>query len=247
MDAFAQVPRVLKAPAPDVLVWDFAESAITYRVRFWIDDYEWDDEARDEVRTATYYAFGRHGIEIPFHIEVGYSREWPEPDPAAKQKEREEILASVDLFSRLSEEQRQEIAAATEIRTFGRGEAIVRQEAPGESMFIVCSGTVAVVLEPGHREVATIEKGGYFGEMSLLSGEPRSATVVARGDVSVLELDAALFRRLAAVDPKAIEDVGVAAMTRRIQLNQVRESAASTAVVEVPATFIARMRKFLRL
>lgn len=247
MDAFAQVPRVLKAPAPDVLVWDFAESAITYRVRFWIDDYEWDDEARDEVRTAIYYAFGRHGIEIPFHIEVGYSREWPEPDPAAQQTEREGILASVDLFARLSEEQRREIAASTRIRTFGDGEAIVRQDAPGDSMFIVSSGTVGVVLGPDRQEVATIGKGGYFGEMSLLSGEPRSATVVARGDVSVLELDAELFRRLAAADPQAIEDIGVAAMMRREQLSQVRESAASTGAVAVPATFIARMRKFLRL
>jgi small-conductance mechanosensitive channel/CRP-like cAMP-binding protein len=247
MDALRQVSRVLKAPAPDVLVWAFDESAVTYRVRFWIDDFEWDDEARDEVRTAIYYAFGRHGIEIPYHIEVGYEREWPEPDPAAKQKQREEIIGSVDLFSRLSDAQRTEIAAATEIRTYGNGEAIVRQDAPGQSMFIVCSGAVAVVLEPGHREVARIEKGGYFGEMSLLSGEPRSATVVARGDASVLELDADLFRKLGAADPQAIEHIGLAAVARRVELEQIRESAASTAPEEAPATFLGRMRRFLRI
>ena len=246
-DAFGQVPRVLRSPAPDALVWGFEDSAVTYRARFWIDDFEWDDEVRDEVRTAIYYAFGRHGIEIPYHIEVGYEREWPDPGPAAKQKEREEILAGVELFSRLSDEQRQEIAAGTEIRTFGDGEAIVRQNASGHSMFVVCSGRVAVVLEPERREVATIEEGGYFGEMSVLSGEPRSATVVARGDAAVLELDADLFRKLGASDPAAIEDIAVAAMTRRIELNEIRESAASTAVAEAPATFVSRMRRFLRL
>jgi CRP-like cAMP-binding protein len=246
-DAFEQVPRVLRSPAPDALVWGFEDSAVTYRARFWIDDFEWDDEVRDEVRTAIYYAFGRHGIEIPYHIEVGYEREWPDPGPAAKQKQREEILAGVELFSRLSDEQRQEIAAGTEIRTFGDGEAIVRQNASGQSMFVVCSGRVAVVLEPERREVATIEKGGYFGEMSVLSGEPRSATVVARGDAAVLELDADLFRKLGASDPAAIEDIAVAAMTRRIELNEIRESAASTAVAEAPATFVSRMRRFLRL
>jgi small-conductance mechanosensitive channel/CRP-like cAMP-binding protein len=247
MEALAQVPRVLKAPAADALVWAFDESAVTYRVRFWIDDFEWDDEARDAVRTAIYYAFGRHGVEIPYHIEVGYAREWHEPDPATKQKEREDILARVELFQRLTDEQRAEIAAATEIRTFGNDEAIVRQNAPGQSMFIVCAGTVAVVLEPGHREVARIAKGGYFGEMSLLSGEPRSATVVARGDASVLELDAELFRKLGAADPQAIENIGLAAVARRVELDQVRDSAASTATVEAPATFLSRMRKFLHL
>ncbi len=245
MEAFAQVPRVLTAPAPDALLLSFDASAVTYRARFWIDDYEWDDEARDEVRTAIFYAFGRRGIEIPWPIEVGYEREWPEPDPATKQKQREEVLRGVDLFSRLSDQQRQDIAAATVMRTFGNGEAIVRQGDPGQSMFVVCSGNVAVVLDPGHREVATIEAGGYFGEMSLLSGAPRTATVVARGDAVVMELDADLFRKLGAADPQAIESIGLAAVTRRVELDHIRDSAASTAVTEAPATFLSRMRKFL--
>jgi CRP-like cAMP-binding protein len=48
-------------------------------------------------------------------------------------------------------------------------------------MYVICSGTAAVVLEPDRREVARTERGGYFGEMSLLTGAPRSATVLARG------------------------------------------------------------------
>ena len=81
--------------------------------RFWIADYEHDDEARDEARTAIFYAFGRRGIEIPWPIEVGYSRDWPEPDAATKQQERERVLARVDLFSRLTDDQRRDIAAAS--------------------------------------------------------------------------------------------------------------------------------------
>ena len=69
-------------------------------------------------------------------------------------------------------------------------------------MFIVCSGAAAVLLEPERREVAVIEAGGYFGEMSLLTGDARSASVVARGDTTVLELDAELFRALGAADPQ---------------------------------------------
>ena len=58
----------------------FDSSSIAYRARFWIEDYERDEAARDEVRTAIYYAFARHGIEIPLPIQVEYRGQWVEPD-----------------------------------------------------------------------------------------------------------------------------------------------------------------------
>jgi small-conductance mechanosensitive channel/CRP-like cAMP-binding protein len=247
LEALAQVPRVLKTPPPDVLLHAFDGSAITYRIRFWLADYEYDDEARDEARTAIFYAFGRRGIEIPWPIEVGYARDWPEPDAAAKQLEREHVLGRVDLFSRLTDDQRREIAAASAMRLYGAGEVIVRQNDPGQSMFIICAGSAAVLLEPDRREVAVIEAGGYFGEMSLLTGDARSASVVARGDTTVLELDAELFRALGAADPEAVEQIGLAAVTRRARLTQIRESTQNAAAADAPATFLGRMKKFLRL
>jgi small-conductance mechanosensitive channel/CRP-like cAMP-binding protein len=247
VEALRQSPRVLAQPAPDALLQAFDGSAITYRARFWVVDYEFDEEAKDEVRTAIFYAFGRRGIEIPWPIEVGYSREWPEPDPETKQRQREDVLARVDLFARLSAEQRREIAAASAIHIYGDGEAIVRQGAPGQSMFVVCAGAAAVVLEPDRREVAVIQRGGYFGEMSLLTGDPRSATVIARGDTAVLELDAEVFRSLGAADPQAVEQIGVAAIARRAELNQIRDAAQNAAVADAPATFLGRMKRFLRI
>jgi CRP-like cAMP-binding protein len=114
-------------------------------------------------------------------------------------------------------------------------------------MFVVCSGAVSVVLEPERREVAVIERGGYFGEMSLLTGDPRSASVIARGDTSVLELDADVFRSLGAADPIAVEEIGLAAVTRRAALMQALDESKLSAPVEVPATFLGRMKKFLGL
>ena len=114
-------------------------------------------------------------------------------------------------------------------------------------MFIVCSGSAVVLLEPDRREVAVIETGGYFGEMSLLTGDPRSASVVARGERPVLELDADVFRTLGAADPRAVEEIGLAAVTRRAELAQMRESGQNVAAAEVPATFLGRMKKFLGL
>ncbi len=244
-EALGNSPRALKAPPPDIMLVRFDSSSIAYRARFWIEDYERDEAARDEVRTAIYYAFARHGIEIPFPIQVEYSREWVEPDVSARQRNRDRLLAGVDLFAGLTEDQRREIAAATTDKVFGHGEAIVRQGRPGESMFVVGSGTAVVTLEPHGDEVAVIGPGGYFGEMSLLTGEPRTATVVARGDTQVVEIDANVFRRLGAAHPHAIEQIAVAAVTRRTELEQIRSASHGTAVADAPATFVARMRKFL--
>jgi CRP-like cAMP-binding protein len=83
--------------------------------------------------------------------------------------------------------------------------------------------------------------------MSLLTGDPRSASVVARGDAAVLELDAELFRALGAADPTAVEEIGKAAMTRRAELAQIRDTTRNAAVADAPATFLGRMRRFLRL
>jgi len=247
LEAVRQVPRVLASPPPDALLASFDASAITYKARFWIDQYEADETIRSDVRSAIFYAFARHGIDIPWPIQVGYQREWPEPDAATKQQERQRILAGVDLFSRLTDEQRQEVAAGTTMRLYGDGETIVRQGDVGGSMFVVNTGKVAVVLEPDGREGAEIDAGAYFGEMSLLTGEPRTATVVARGDTTVLELNADVFRKLGEDAPYAVEEIGLAAIKRRARLEQVRDSARSAAIVEPPASLLDRMKKYLGL
>lgn len=247
LEAMSQAPCVLKSPAPDVLLAAFDGSSMNYRARFWIADYELHDEARDQVRMAIHYAFARRGIEIPYPIQVEYSRDEKIVDPSAVQRERERMLSQVDILATLSDEQRARIAGATAARTYGDGEAIVREGEPGTSMYIVCSGGASVVLEPQRHEVAAIAPGGYFGEMSLLTGEPRSATVLARGETMVLELDAELFRRLGEESPQAVEQVGLAAVARRMELDRVRSVARGAAVADAPATFISRMKRFLRL
>ena len=246
MEALRHSSRVLSAPAPDVILFAFDASAITYKARFWIDDYQADEASRDEVRTAIYYSFQRHGIDIPWPIQVQYEKEWKEPDINQKVEEEERLLASVDLFATLPPELRNQVARSAPMAVYGSGETIVREGEEGQSMFVVVSGSVSVVLEPSREEVARIQRGGYFGEMSLLTGEPRSATVMAVGDVVVVEIGADLFRRLAMVHPEAIEKIGMAAMVRRAGLEQMRTATAETVTVET-TTLMTRMKKFLRL
>ena len=251
-EALANSKRALTEPAPDVLVKAFAASSVDYRVRFWIDDFERDEEARDEVRAAIYYAFRRHGIEIPYPIQVQYDRQEAIVGREDEIRGRAALLARLDLFAGLSERDHARLAEAARDRLFGDGERIVREGDPGSSLFVIASGRVVILSGAGPsnpgREVAALDAGAYFGEMSLLTGEPRSATVAARGDCRVLEIDADTFRAVAEANPLVLEHVGLAAMTRRDSLTAARAAAATTvATADHARSFILRMKRFLRL
>ena len=73
------------------------------------------------------------------------------------------------------------------------------------------------------------------------------SALLGAGEGEVLEIDADQFRALGEADPKAVEAIGIAAVTRRAQLSQLRDAAQNAVVVEPPATFLSRMKKFLRL
>ncbi len=125
---------------------------------------------------------------------------------------------------------------------------VVRQGAPGASMFVVCTGEVDVVLEPGGQRLATIGPAGFFGEMSLLTGAPRTATVRALTDALLLEIRSQDFRRFVLERPAVLEPVSAAAIRRRDELDRTREEAAAHAQKPTDgATFLGVVRRFLGL
>jgi small-conductance mechanosensitive channel/CRP-like cAMP-binding protein len=248
--AMGRAPCVLKEPAADVMVSDFGASAIVYQARFWIADFATDGQARDQVRTAIYYEFKRREIEIPWPIQVQYTREAAPRRPAERRDRFTRAIAAVPVCAPLGAEAHGVLADAADERVFAHGEVIVREGDAGTSLFIVADGRVSVsigsVAKAGPHEVATIEAGGYFGEMSLLTGAPRSATVTARGDCTLLEIGGDTFRAWVINHPEVLERVAEAATTRRRELD-VAKAAATSAPAESPATLVQRMRKFFGL
>ena len=245
LDAVRREPLVLKAPAPHVHLVEFAGSSVNYRAYFWIERLPQDEAAKDHVRTAIYYAFKRHGISIPFPIQVQYNAEAPPEGPSDVDRQRwEKLLASTDLFGLLTEEDRHRLVADSRVHVFGDGEAIVRQGDPGESAYVVCDGRVRVTLDPGGAELAVLDPGGYFGEMSLLTGDVRTATVRSLGDCRVLEIAAAEFRRVIVDSPALLEKIGTAVARRRAEIALARSATASQPAAESATSLVARVRRF---
>jgi small-conductance mechanosensitive channel/CRP-like cAMP-binding protein len=232
---------------PEILVVDFASSAIIYRVRVWTTDFAADMRIRDRVRSHIYYAFRRHGIVIPYPIQVQIDQEptavVPGGDPA-----RARLLDEVAIFASLTADQRAQLVASSRPQLYEAGQVIVREGDAGESMFVIRHGEASVTLANTDGELARHREGGFFGEMSLLTGDARSATVTAVTDCELIEIASEAFRHVALADAAILDRVTAAVATRRAELDQHRATRASgSAVAETPQTLVARVRRFLRL
>ena len=247
-DALANCPLVLTTPPPTALLHDFGASALTFRVWFWISDYALAVDARDQVRSSIWYTFRRKNIEIPWPIQIEYSREELPLRSEGDVLSAAARLGAIDLFATLPAESRLELSRTAQEHIFADGESIVRQHATGSSMYVVLSGRARVVLEPSGQEVAVIESGGFFGEMSMLTGEPRTATVRAVGDVRVLEIPADRFREVALERPGLIDHISGVVAARRTGLDAARAAAASApTAVAARSSLFSRIQKFLHL
>jgi small-conductance mechanosensitive channel/CRP-like cAMP-binding protein len=243
--AAARAPRVLQTPAPDAIVVNFGDSAVVYQALFWIADHAQIEFAQDEVRRAIYYEFRRRNIDIPYPIQVEYSLEKTVQDAGERAERYGRAIAASPIFAGLPVDCHRALAAAAQERVYGDGEVVVRESEPGGSMFFVQRGRMAVTVGPEQRQVAVTEAGGYFGEMSLLTGEPRSATVKALGDATVLEVSGDAFGAYVRSHPEVVELLASGADARRRELDASR--AEQTSAPAGSGTLVQRIRKFFRV
>lgn len=116
-----------------------------------------------------------------------------------------EFLQSVPIFSDLSDETLKKISEKMVTRSYNKGQMILLEDAAGETFFVMTSGSVKVTrLSDDGREVilAILGEGDFFGEMSLLDGEGRSANIVSIDDSEVLTLTRADFLEILETFPK---------------------------------------------
>jgi CRP-like cAMP-binding protein len=105
-----------------------------------------------------------------------------------------DVLASVDLFQGLSKRELQRVLASAKELEFDEGAQVVREGDEDGRFYLLLDGTAEITK--GRRTLATLGPGDYFGEISLIDGEPRSATIVATAPVRALTLARWNFRPL---------------------------------------------------
>lgn len=207
----------------EVRVLDFGDFAVKYEVRYWIDigdDLECADRIKSQVMTHLWYDLRRASIKIPYPVKVQYVGK--DPDPAEHITAIAGALKGVDLFTTLKEEEVEILAKFIDCQEYAEGESVVKQNEPGDCMYIVAHGYCSVMvttLTAKDLNVATLGPGDFFGEMSLLTGDPRSATVMAKTDAALYRIEKQDMLKLLETNP-AISTTLSEALARRLTERQ---------------------------
>jgi small-conductance mechanosensitive channel/CRP-like cAMP-binding protein len=254
MCAMRECGAALDEPPPSVMLISFDDSSILYEARFWANDFGKKPASLDAVRTRIWYTLKRNGMEVPFpQMDVTLHTVPEDFEEKQTEKLRNEIFAglrSLPLFVGLSDGQIGTISRTSSLQRFTSDEELVRQGDTGDSMYVIKSGGVRVMVSAGGGEgklVARLGPGEYFGEMSLLTGEPRSASVIAETETEVLALTKADFSSIVSSDAAVVEELSKA-LSDRMQLlsEKAAESAAHGKQSQAPqrADLIRRIRGF---
>jgi small-conductance mechanosensitive channel len=225
--AASEVPGVLSTPAPKVFLKDFADSAVQYEIKFWLEDEANFNDIVDGIRTNVWYAAQRAKIRIPFPIRT-LQVERPTPKAAGSLSLAQHSAKKHPFLQLLDENQLGTLLMHAHLQRFGRGEKVIQQGGTGQSMFVLLQGEADVFVgaNGAQAHVATLRTGDYCGEMSLLTGEPRSATVVARTDCEMWEIDKSTMGELLQENETLVQKLGEILAERRLMTEGI---AASTA------------------
>lgn len=250
LEAAQDVPQVERRPAPDAYITGFKDFCIEYVLRFWSTQYEMRTAIEGQVMQMIWYKFMRRGIEIPFpmsgrllgnFLEAVHAQKFEMPlardiesivDDLLRSNFGRKLMADAEGICLLSREELKVVARQVKRTRFTRGECLMRQNDTGELFYVLVQGTVHGSIENTDRAKPVefdLSSGALFGEMSLLTGLPRSATMIAATDCELLEFDRIAFTCLLSLReeiPQVLSDLAAARAAQNAEsLDRLKASA----------------------
>jgi small-conductance mechanosensitive channel/CRP-like cAMP-binding protein len=240
---------VLRMPRAEVRLSKYGESGVAYAIRYWLNDFDNLERIRNRIMTNLWYAFQRASIRIPFPALDLFVYQGTAPQLlAAARTDAVDMLRRVPLLAPLDDAELERLAGCARRITFGAGEVIVREREPGDSFYVIVQGRADVVLgtDGAARVVGGLMPHDVFGEMSLLTGEPRTATVRAATDMVVLVVGHDAFKDIISADPAILDPLSEIATRRHAEQQEHRRSLASMLPQEVDQQQAQRLRERIK-
>ncbi|TMH33203.1 MAG: mechanosensitive ion channel [Betaproteobacteria bacterium] len=250
------IANVAQTPAPSTVLHGFVAGNLEYELRYFLTDLLEDEMTDSMVRVHLFASLQRAGIRIAEEQRTVHavSRDEAHADLVRKRElgRRLEMLRQVDLFTVLAEDEMNELGERLQYAPFARGDVITKQGNIAHWLYIIMFGEVEVRYEPPNaapQTLSTLRAGQFFGEMALLTGDARSATVVAKTDVECYRLDGKSFQGLLLGRPEIAEGIARVIASRRPELEKVREVFATQPmpVQNEQADLLSRIRRFFGL
>lgn len=210
---------ILAAPEPQILTISYDDSAITYEVKFFIEDYKDLEDIRDRFMTRVWYAAQRKKLTIPFPIRTLYHFDGPTSKTNTTSKKFSDLQSS-PVFAPLAREQEglEDLSQGVVLQHFGVEEKVVRQGYPGNALYIIIAGQAVITITDAsgkEHEVATLNRGEFFGEMALFSSEPSVVSVTAIEDLEVMVLYSDIVNKMIERQPSLAREIGQIIEARR--------------------------------
>lgn len=238
--------QVLEQPEPVVRLTALNDSGITYQLKFCINDPARRIPVQDGIYSQVWYAVHRAGYSFPFPHRKIINAETKAPFEFSRQQ-LASALRQVDVFSMLDDAIISTLAGSASVRVFGGGESVVRQGRSGNSLFLVLKGEL--VVEVDDTIVGKIPADSFFGEMSLLTGEPRSATVRAESEVWLAEVTKELLEPILRENPTLLESLSsiLEERERKTRASKLAHSASAAGTVPRREEYLQRLKMFFGL
>ena len=254
VEAILASPHVTPDPAPSVKVIGYGDYSVNYDLKFWLYDYDRYPDKRDSVMTNAWYALQRAGLKLPLPVREVYTHEETGEDLLRRRAEHlERIRTDLQrsaILAALSDAELATLAERAYVRLYGTGDVLVHQGEAGEVLFIIRSGRVRVDVRRPDGTVLTVNHlgpGDAFGEMALMTGEPRGASVIAAEDSEVLLVAKDAIAPVMLANPTLPEQLGALLATRRAMTQSALDQAKTADLGEelMPrATLVQRIRQF---
>jgi small-conductance mechanosensitive channel/CRP-like cAMP-binding protein len=212
--ARAEIPHAAMEPRPLCTCRSFDDNSIRYAVLYWLSDPSRDLVTDSQVRAHVFAALARHRMDMPLQQRVLLT-----PDAVAARHEatnssemarRLDVLSQLNLFAELTDGERRALATELSDAPYVDGDVISREGDVSDSLFILAAGSAEVLRDATaeneeRTHLADQTAPNHFGEMGLLTGQARSATVIARGDVLCYRLEKRGFDAILKARPQIAE------------------------------------------
>ena len=236
---------VEREPAPAVRYRGITENGAEYSISYVIRDYGRKIAHYESVWTRVWYHLSRAGVSPSMPRRALYNHEGQVSRGEIEAKKELTVVNEMDIFKFLADEQRLELSKIMNRLSVPAGEIIVRQDEAGDSLFIIAEGVVSVsvrIKETNESlELARLGAGDFFGEMALLSGEPRTTTIIAHTGSEFFEITRDEFASFLEKNPEFLESLNKYMVMRK---EDTREKVAnSMATDEEKDTFSKRLMR----
>ena len=218
--AYSQGQVILRSPSPKVCFISVEEDFFCFELHVWIEDMRNEEYIRSDIYFTIEQQFSYYDIHFqPSYQDLIIAFEDPEfIDPVATHKNRlrrqhyqlkhtlqaehptppliRDLLHRIKYFEHLNDLEIRKLIEVGYRKRLASGEILFRESDPGDAFYIVLSGTVEVKVLKLNEHLATLSSGDFFGELSLMLGIPRSATVIATTETLLFAIDHDGFQRL---------------------------------------------------